>query len=91
VAFSGAAPARLRSTAALAVPIQAAGAELVKETLAQASLRKPRRPVAERMLSIQVRDVRPLEEVNEMERRHLFWQRGRQINADLVTHAGPRV
>ena len=27
---------------------------------AQASLRKPRRPVAEQMLSIQVRDVRPL-------------------------------
>lgn len=34
VAFSGAAPARLRSTAALAFPIQAAGAELLKETLA---------------------------------------------------------
>ena len=33
-AFSGAAPARLRSTAALAFPIQAAGAELLKETLA---------------------------------------------------------
>ena len=28
--------------------------------LAQASIRKPRRPVAERMLSIRVRDVRPL-------------------------------
>jgi DNA polymerase I-like protein with 3'-5' exonuclease and polymerase domains len=34
VAFSGAAPARLRSTAALAFPIQAAGAELLKEALA---------------------------------------------------------
>ena len=34
VAFSGAVPARLRSTAALAFPIQAAGAELLKETLA---------------------------------------------------------
>ena len=33
--------------------------------LGQASLRKPRRPVAERMLSIQVRDVRPLVEVNQ--------------------------
>jgi DNA polymerase I-like protein with 3'-5' exonuclease and polymerase domains len=33
VAFSGAAPARLRSIAALAFPIQAAGAELLKETL----------------------------------------------------------
>ena len=31
--FSGSAPARLRSTAALAFPIQAAGAELLKETL----------------------------------------------------------
>ena len=28
--------------------------------LAQASIRKPRRPVAERMLSIRVCDVRPL-------------------------------
>ena len=28
--------------------------------LAQSSLRKPRRPVAERMLSIRVCDVRPL-------------------------------
>ncbi len=34
VAFSGAAPARLKSTAALAFPIQAAGAELLKEALA---------------------------------------------------------
>lgn len=34
VAFSGAEPNRLRSTAALAFPIQAAGAELLKETLA---------------------------------------------------------
>ncbi len=33
--------------------------------LAQAPLRKPRRPVAEQMLSIQVRDVRPLVEVNQ--------------------------
>jgi len=33
--------------------------------LAQAPLRKPRRPVAERMLSILVRDVRPLVEVNQ--------------------------
>ncbi len=32
VAFSGAAPAQLRSTAALAFPIQAAGAELLKES-----------------------------------------------------------
>lgn len=30
--FSGAAPARLRANAALAFPIQAAGAELLKET-----------------------------------------------------------
>ena len=34
MAFSGAAPARLPSTNALAYPIQAAGAELMKETLA---------------------------------------------------------
>ena len=34
VAFSGAEPARLKSTAALAFPIQAAGAELLKEALA---------------------------------------------------------
>ena len=34
VAFSGAVPFRLKSTAALAFPIQAAGAELLKETLA---------------------------------------------------------
>jgi hypothetical protein len=33
--------------------------------LAQASIRKPRRPVAERMLSIRVRDVRPLVEVGQ--------------------------
>ena len=33
--------------------------------LAQASLRKPRRLVPERMLVIQVRDVRPLVEVNQ--------------------------
>jgi hypothetical protein len=33
--------------------------------LAQASMRKPRRLVAERMLSIQVRDDRPLVEVNQ--------------------------
>ena len=33
--------------------------------LAQASIRKPRRPVAERMLSIRVCDVRPLVEVNQ--------------------------
>jgi hypothetical protein len=33
--------------------------------LAQASPRKPRRPVAERMLSIRVCDVRPLVEVNQ--------------------------
>ena len=59
--------------------------------LAQASIQKPRRPVAERMLSIRVCDVRPLVEANEMERRQLIWQRGRQINADLVTHTGPRV
>ena len=34
VVFSGAAPSRLKSTAALAFPIQAAGAELLKEALA---------------------------------------------------------
>ena len=34
MAFSGAAPARLKSTAALAFPIQAAGAELLKKALA---------------------------------------------------------
>ena len=33
--------------------------------LAQASIRKPRRPVAEGMLSIRVCDVRPLVEVNQ--------------------------
>ena len=33
--------------------------------LAQASIRKPRRPVAEGMLSIRVCDVRPLVEVPE--------------------------
>jgi hypothetical protein len=33
--------------------------------LAQASLRKPRRPVAEQMLSIRGRDVRSLVEVNQ--------------------------
>jgi DNA polymerase-1 len=34
VTFSGSAPARLRAPAALAFPIQAAGAELLKEALA---------------------------------------------------------
>jgi hypothetical protein len=33
--------------------------------LAQASPRKPRRPVADQMLSIRVCDVRPLVEVNQ--------------------------
>lgn len=33
--------------------------------MAQTSLRKPRRPVAEQMLSIRIRDVRPLVEVNQ--------------------------
>ena len=33
--------------------------------LAQASIRKPRRPVAEEMLSLRIRDDRPLVEVNQ--------------------------